>query len=105
MAGRNAVLVDDFTLAMGTLAEAADRLMAAGAVSVMAAVTHGVFAECSCSMERLDASPIDKLLFPDTVETRESTSRPRHQEQPQAPFGPTRLRSKSSHVRRERRRQ
>jgi ribose-phosphate pyrophosphokinase len=68
VAGRNAVLVDDFTLAMGTLAEAADRLMAAGAVSVMAAVTHGVFAECSCSMERLDASPIDKLLFPDTVE-------------------------------------
>jgi ribose-phosphate pyrophosphokinase len=66
VAGRNAVLVDDLTLAMGTLAEAADRVMAAGAGSVMAAVTLGVFAECS--MERLDASPIDKLLVTDTVE-------------------------------------
>jgi len=40
--------------------------MAAGAGSVMATVTLGVFAECS--MERLDASPIDKLLVTDTVE-------------------------------------
>ena len=66
MAGRNTVLVDDFTLATSTLAEAADRVMAAGTGSVMATVTPGVFAECS--MERLDASPIDKLLVTDTVE-------------------------------------
>jgi ribose-phosphate pyrophosphokinase len=66
VAGRNTVLVDDFTLATSTLAEAADRVMAAGTGSVMATVTLGVFAECS--MERLDASPIDKLLVTDTVE-------------------------------------
>jgi ribose-phosphate pyrophosphokinase len=68
LAGRDAVLVDDFTLTMGTLAEAADCVKAAGARSVMAAVTHGVFAEGS--MERLETSPIDRLLVTDTIENQ-----------------------------------
>jgi ribose-phosphate pyrophosphokinase len=62
VAGRNAVLVDDFTISAATLVEAR------GARSVMAAVTHGVFAEAS--MRRLDESPIRRLIVTDTVETQ-----------------------------------
>jgi ribose-phosphate pyrophosphokinase len=68
VAGRHAVLVDDFTISMGTLIEAAEQLLARGARSVTAAVTHGVFAEGS--MLRLDASPIRRLITTDTIETQ-----------------------------------
>jgi ribose-phosphate pyrophosphokinase len=68
VAGRNAVLVDDFTISAGTLVEAAESLVARGARSVMAAVTHGVFAEGS--MQRLDDCPIRRLIVTDTVETQ-----------------------------------
>jgi ribose-phosphate pyrophosphokinase len=66
--GRDAVMVDDFIVSGGTLAEAAEQLAIRGARSVTAAITHGVFAEDS--MERLDASPIDRLIVTDTVETQ-----------------------------------
>jgi ribose-phosphate pyrophosphokinase len=68
VAGRDAVLVDDFTISASTLVEAADKLIERGARSVMAAVSHGVFAEGS--MERLDASPIRRLITTDTIETQ-----------------------------------
>jgi ribose-phosphate pyrophosphokinase len=56
---------------MGTLAEAAEQLMAKGARSVTAAVSHGVFA--AGSMQRLDASPIRRLFITDTIETQPVT--------------------------------
>lgn len=65
---KDAVLVDDFTISMGTLVEAAGLLVQRGARSVMAAVSHGVFAEGS--MELLDESPIRTLVTTDTVETQ-----------------------------------
>jgi ribose-phosphate pyrophosphokinase len=68
VAGRNAVLVDDFTISGGTLVEAAEQLVELGALSVTAAVTHGVFAEGS--MERLESSPIRRLITTDTIETQ-----------------------------------
>jgi ribose-phosphate pyrophosphokinase len=68
VAGRHAVIVDDFTLTAGTLAEVADCLTRRGARSVRAAVTHGVFT--GKSMHRLDASPIESLLVTDTVENQ-----------------------------------
>jgi len=66
--GRDAVIVDDFTISAGTLAEAAGELVARGARSVTAVVTHGVFAEGS--MERLDESPIGCLIVTDSIETQ-----------------------------------
>lgn len=66
--GRNAVLVDDFTISGGTLAAAAEALVERGARSVVAAVTHGVFAEGS--MESIERSPIDTVFCTDTVETQ-----------------------------------
>jgi ribose-phosphate pyrophosphokinase len=66
--GRDALIVDDFTISGGTLGEAAEQLTLRGARSVTAALTHGVFAEGS--MERLDASPVERLIVTDTVETQ-----------------------------------
>jgi ribose-phosphate pyrophosphokinase len=66
--GRDAVIVDDFTITAGTLAEVAEALVDRGARSVRAAVTHGVFT--GKSMERLDDSPIARLYVTDTVENQ-----------------------------------
>jgi ribose-phosphate pyrophosphokinase len=69
--GRDAVIVDDFTISAGTLVEAAQELVARGARSVTAVVTHGVFAEGS--MQRIDNSPIERLIVTDSIETQPVT--------------------------------
>jgi len=66
--GKTALIVDDFTISAGTLADASTKLLERGANAVYAAVTHGVFAEGS--MERLDRSPIQRLLVTDSIETQ-----------------------------------
>jgi ribose-phosphate pyrophosphokinase len=66
--GKDAVIVDDFTVSGGTLVAAAEELVARGARSVTAAITHGVLAEGSTA--RLDSSPIERLIMTDTVETQ-----------------------------------
>ncbi|HEX6286307.1 MAG TPA: ribose-phosphate pyrophosphokinase [Acidimicrobiia bacterium] len=68
VSGRHTVIVDDFTISAGTLVSCANELMRLGAKSVFAAVTHGVFTQGS--MERLDESPIEKLIVTDTVENQ-----------------------------------
>jgi ribose-phosphate pyrophosphokinase len=68
VADRHALIVDDFTISAGTLVEVAECLVERGVRSVHAAVTHGVFTEKS--MQRLDASPITRLLVTDTVENQ-----------------------------------
>jgi len=64
--GKTAILVDDFTISGGTLIDASKKLFERGAVSVLAAVTHGVFG--TGARERLDASRLEKLIVTDTVE-------------------------------------
>ncbi|HEY6402936.1 MAG TPA: ribose-phosphate pyrophosphokinase [Blastocatellia bacterium] len=66
--GKTALLVDDFTISAGTLANAAEKLIEMGARAVYAAVSHGVFSEGS--MERLDRSPIQRLVVTDSIETQ-----------------------------------
>jgi ribose-phosphate pyrophosphokinase len=68
VAGLDAVIVDDFTITAGTLVEAADALVARGARSVLAAVTHGVFAPGAAAA--IEASPIQRLFVTDTIETQ-----------------------------------
>ncbi|MCB2203200.1 ribose-phosphate diphosphokinase [bacterium] len=70
VAGKTAILVDDFTISAGTLISAADRLLEHGASRVLAAVTHGVFA--SDTIRRIDESRIEKLFITDTVEPAQS---------------------------------
>jgi len=62
------LLVDDFTISAGTLADAAEKLIERGAKAVYAAVSHGVFSKGS--MERLDQSPIHRLVVTDSIETQ-----------------------------------
>ena len=65
---KTALIVDDFTISAGTLADTSAKLIERGAKAVYAAVTHGVFSEGS--MERLDRSPIQRLLVTDSIETQ-----------------------------------
>jgi ribose-phosphate pyrophosphokinase len=66
--GRTALIVDDFTISGGTLADAARVVTERGASSVCAAVSHGLLA--GPAIERLEASPITTLLITDSVETQ-----------------------------------
>ena len=66
--GKTALIVDDFTISAGTLVEIAITLVEHGAKTVYAAVTHGVFAPGT--KERIDDSPITKLLVTDSIETQ-----------------------------------
>jgi ribose-phosphate pyrophosphokinase len=66
--GKTALIVDDFTISGGTLAEVATRLVEHGAKQVYAMVSHGVLAPGS--IERINASPLQKLIITDTVENQ-----------------------------------
>jgi ribose-phosphate pyrophosphokinase len=68
VAGKTALIVDDFTISGGTLVEAARQLTEQGAAAIYAAVTHGAFTPGS--MERIMASPIQQLLITDSIETQ-----------------------------------
>ena len=66
--GRTALIVDDFTISAGTLVGAARMLIERGAASVYAVVSHGLLT--AEAVERLDASPIQRLFMTDSVETQ-----------------------------------
>ena len=68
VAGRTALIVDDFTITAGTLTDAARVLIERGATDVYAAVSHALLT--GPANERLDASPIRQLLTTDSVETQ-----------------------------------
>jgi ribose-phosphate pyrophosphokinase len=75
VAGRSALIVDDFTTSGGTLVEVAAALIERGATQVCAAISHGVFD--NDAMRRLDASPIKTLLVTDSIETQPVTLSPK----------------------------
>jgi ribose-phosphate pyrophosphokinase len=64
--GRAALIVDDFTVSAGTLAEASRVLAERGAGPIYAAVSHGLLV--GTAVDRLLASPIERLFMTDTVE-------------------------------------
>jgi len=64
--GRQTLIVDDFTIHGGTLVEVAKALVEAGATRVVGTITHGLITEKS--IDRLMASPIERLWITDTVE-------------------------------------
>ncbi len=75
VAGKTALIVDDFTISGGTLAEVARHLSTAGAVEVYAMLTHGVFTPGS--IERIDASPLRRVFITDSIETYPVTLSPK----------------------------
>src|ERR1019366_3781932 len=69
--GRTALIVDDFTISAGTLVDAARVLTDRGAAAVYAVVSHGLLT--APAIERLESSPIRRLLMTDSVETQPVT--------------------------------
>ena len=63
--GRNCMLLDDIVDSGGTLCNAADALLAQGAKSVSAYITHGVLSGGAVS--RIAASRLDELVLTDTI--------------------------------------
>lgn len=63
---QTALLVDDFTISANTLVSAAEVLIERGASSVYAAVSHCLLNEAA--VDRLNRSPIQKVLITDSVE-------------------------------------
>ena len=69
--GMDCVLVDDIVDSAGTLCNAADAIMARGAKSVFAYVTHGVFS--GNAVKRVEESSIKKIITTDTIPLKETT--------------------------------
>ncbi len=65
IADRDCILYDDIVDSAGTLCNAAEALANAGAASVSAYVTHGVFS--GKAVERITASPLQSLVATDTI--------------------------------------
>jgi ribose-phosphate pyrophosphokinase len=64
--GRDCILVDDIVDSGGTLCNAADALLAHGATSVTAYITHGVLS--GGAVARIAASKLKELVITDSIE-------------------------------------
>jgi ribose-phosphate pyrophosphokinase len=65
VSGLRCILVDDIVDSGGTLCNAADALIASGATSVLAYVTHGVLSAGAAA--RISASALETLVITDTI--------------------------------------
>jgi ribose-phosphate pyrophosphokinase len=68
--GRRCILFDDIVDSAGTLCNAADALVKAGAASVAAYVTHGVLS--GTAVERVSGSALTELVTTDSIEATEA---------------------------------
>ncbi len=64
------ILIDDIVDSAGTLCNAAEALMNAGAKSVSAYVTHGVLS--GGAVARVSASPMEELVMTDSIQATEA---------------------------------
>ncbi|MFC4811699.1 ribose-phosphate diphosphokinase [Paenibacillus sp. GCM10023250] len=64
--GKTAVIVDDFSLTGGSIAELSKCLVERGAKRIMACLSHAVLNEAA--VRRIDASAIERLIVTDSVE-------------------------------------
>jgi ribose-phosphate pyrophosphokinase len=70
VAGRHCILIDDIVDSAGTLCNAAQALIDAGAKTVYAYATHGVLS--GGAVARVSASPIEKLVMTDSIVATEA---------------------------------
>ena len=70
VSGRHCIMVDDIVDSGGTLCNAAKALMASGALSVDAYVTHGVLSGGAVS--RIASSPLTSLVTTDSIQLTEA---------------------------------
>jgi len=71
--GKRVLLVDDILATGGTLVEAAEALVDAGATEVYAACAHGLFVGESLAL--LERSPLRRVLVTDSINLREEVRR------------------------------
>jgi ribose-phosphate pyrophosphokinase len=71
VSGRECILIDDIIDSGGTLCNAAAALMAAGAASVTAYLTHGVLS--GIAAERVQNSALKELVITDTIQPTDDT--------------------------------
>ncbi len=67
--GKDAIILDDMIDTAGTTTQAAQALIDGGARRVMAACTHAVLS--GPAIERINASPLEKVIATDTIPLRE----------------------------------
>ncbi len=84
VSGRNALIVDDFTLSGGTLVDMARALKEHGAEKIYACVSHAVLREPG--LKALEKSPIEELVVTDTVENTRAFEHPKIKVVSVAPF-------------------
>jgi ribose-phosphate pyrophosphokinase len=70
VAGRHCILVDDLVDSGGTHVNAAEALMANGALSASAYVTHGVLS--GAAVARITASPIEMMTITDSIQATDA---------------------------------
>jgi ribose-phosphate pyrophosphokinase len=68
--GQSCILVDDIVDSAGTLCNAAEALMKAGAKQVSAYVTHGVLS--GGAVARVEASPLERVVITDSIQATEA---------------------------------
>ena len=66
VAGRTCILIDDMVDSAGTLCQAAEALVAAGALFVDAYISHGVLS--GNALEKIAKSPLRRLVISDTIQ-------------------------------------
>jgi ribose-phosphate pyrophosphokinase len=70
VSGQACILIDDIVDSGGTLVNAAEALLKAGAKEVSAYITHGVLSEGAS--ERIGASKLKELVVTDSIEETEA---------------------------------
>ena len=70
VSGRHCILIDDIVDSGGTLCNAADALLAEGAASVVAYITHGVLS--GGAVARVDGSQLKELVITDSIRPTEA---------------------------------
>ncbi len=70
VSGQHCILIDDIVDSAGTLCNAAEALTKAGAKSVSAYVTHGVFS--GDAVGRISSSPMEKVVVTDSIQATEA---------------------------------
>lgn len=71
--GRNIIMCDDMISTAGTMCEAAKLLKDRGAEKIIAAATHGVFA--NQAVKRLNDAPFDEIIVTDTIPLNDNASK------------------------------
>jgi ribose-phosphate pyrophosphokinase len=82
--GKNAFVVDDFTLSGGTLVDISRTLKEHGAEKIYAGVSHALLSERG--LKALEDSPIEELVVTDTIENAAAFEHPKVKVVSVAPF-------------------